>query len=875
MAECVTKFYVANIPDGCRPWDLATLLSSFGNLAGSYIARKRSKEGLKFGFVSFKGVKDWKELEGRLQGLNLGGFKLKINRAKFAKEKTQAEELHVPSDTTYHTSKNVRQAEEVQAPQFDAFTNIGRSYCSVLKNNGAPNQSSSNSAEQVKEVTVHNETSAFFDLQGRSVVDRTKDLDSLINLRVSLKEAGIDGFKLYYLGGFYLLLTFEDEVDATDFLLNTNLWRDWFSLLDLWSGQSLAYERIAWIKFHGVPLNLAENKVFDDMASLFGKVVKSSQLSPRDWDLSSNIVGILVDAGARVSGQVTLKWKSKSFRVWVMEELDDWVPDSLFEEVWPDKFAGISDEAHALDSSVGDSESRATEQSKSDLGMHEFGDSEASGKVVSIPVAGVNPSYASRDYTPNNEENTGFNSEDYSNVDPVGVNANSPLCGSFGPPFVSTGSGPRPNPRKIKLRPKRRGSKSAIKSPVSIDRPKKRPRSSSDDYDPFDLNRFLNLGTFKTKDTVDGSVQQEEKSDNNGTCKSGGSLDLNISIHSTILDADQANLADGDLRSANTDDGDGEGLSEHQIDDEVNATVAVGAVIGVHLDHFGSLVKDTIRNEGISGCHKANWVRDLRLRNSISAIALQESKQESVSESSLANFWGSGSFEFDFAGSVGLSGGLIWLWDPSVLKVNSVSKARFFLIISGTLVGSGDKLNLINIYAPQGSADKKQLWDDLSNYLAVSVDQWVLCADFNTVRPPLERKNSKFKPSCARYFNDFIFNHGLLEYPMQGRNFTCVRENGKKLSKIDRFLVNNDFFSKWPDACVRALSCLHSDHCPILLSVINSNFGARPFRVFSSWFGRSGFDEAVYAAVKDFQVSGPPDSVLSKKFCRIREFLKK
>ncbi|MFS7950856.1 hypothetical protein Hanom_Chr07g00588121 [Helianthus anomalus] len=239
-------------------------------------------------------------------------------------------------------------------------------------NNGAP----------VKEVAVHPETSAFFDLHGRSSIGRTKDLDSLINLRVFLMEAGISGFKLHYLGGFHLLLAFKDEIVAADFLLVTNLWRDWFSSLDLlvhsslfrltrlgldtilhdlWSGQSLAFERIAWIKFQGVPLHLAKKKVFDDVACLFGKVVKCSQFSSRDWDLSSNIVGILVDVGARVSGQVILKWKSKRFRVWVMEELDDWVPDSLLEEVWLERSVGDGEEVHVLDSSDGEMESRDTE----------------------------------------------------------------------------------------------------------------------------------------------------------------------------------------------------------------------------------------------------------------------------------------------------------------------------------------------------------------------------------------------------------------------------------------------------------------------------------------------------------------------------------
>ncbi|KAJ0503312.1 putative RNA recognition motif domain, nucleotide-binding alpha-beta plait domain superfamily [Helianthus annuus] len=266
MTMGVTKFFVDNIPDGCRPWDLATLLGKYGDLSGSYIARKRSKEASKFSFVSFKGVKDWRELEGLLQGLKFGGFKLKINRARFAKENDLVDEVQAPTVSSHARNKEVEGIKSNN--RFDAFASNGRSYSSVLLNNGGPKPSAADDESHVKEVNVHNETSAFFDLQGRAVVGRAKDLGSLINMRVNLRLGGVSGVKYYYLGGFYLLLAFEDEVDASDFLLNLNLWKDWFASLDMWSGQSLAYEGIAWLRVHGVPLHLAENKVFDEVAGL-------------------------------------------------------------------------------------------------------------------------------------------------------------------------------------------------------------------------------------------------------------------------------------------------------------------------------------------------------------------------------------------------------------------------------------------------------------------------------------------------------------------------------------------------------------------------------------------------------------------------------
>ncbi|KAL9996438.1 hypothetical protein Hdeb2414_s0020g00558691 [Helianthus debilis subsp. tardiflorus] len=201
-----------------------------------------------------------------------------------------------------------------------------------MKNLEVPVNSDIHGLGSDKVVDVHGETNAFFDLHGRAVVGRVNDFHCLINMKVNLNKAEISGFKLHYIGGLNMLISFEDDIDASVFVLNTSLWKEWFVSLDIWSGQSLAYARIAWLKFQGVPLQLAENRVFNDIAALFGKVVKGSSLSLDDWDLSSSYVGVLVDHGASIVGTATLKWKNKKFKVWIMEEQEIWVPDCMLEE---------------------------------------------------------------------------------------------------------------------------------------------------------------------------------------------------------------------------------------------------------------------------------------------------------------------------------------------------------------------------------------------------------------------------------------------------------------------------------------------------------------------------------------------------------------
>ncbi|XP_022007960.1 uncharacterized protein LOC110907261 [Helianthus annuus] len=238
----------------------------------------------------------------------------------------------------------------------------------------------------------------------------------------------------------------------------------------------------------------------------------------------------------------------------------------------------------------------------------------------------------------------------------------------------------------------------------------------------------------------------------------------------------------------------------------------------------------SINIRGIAGAAKASWVKDIRIFNKVSAIALQESKVGSVRISDLMGFWENRDFEFSSSATVGLPGGLIWIWDPKILRIDFVVQERSILILRGKLAGGGDRVNLVNVYAPQSTSAKSQLWMDISACINPLEGKWIIAGDFNAVRNPDERKNTSFKRVCAENFNSFIFENGLLE----------------------------------------VLPNRHSDHCLALLEIVDLKYGPRPFRVFHSWIGKPGFEEAV----EKFEPHEPPDVSLSAKFASIRARLK-
>ncbi|XP_022032258.1 uncharacterized protein LOC110933336 [Helianthus annuus] len=283
-----------------------------------------------------------------------------------------------------------------------------------------------------------------------------------------------------------------------------------------------------------------------------------------------------------------------------------------------------------------------------------------------------------------------------------------------------------------------------------------------------------------------------------------------------------------------------------------------------------------IRGLGEGGKNKAGWIKNLKRENGIDFIALQEIQFRDISGIEFEKFWGAGKFEMDHVPAAGRSGGVVSMWDPGILKVQDSFKHANFLLTRGTLKGSNQVINIVNVYAPHKVPQKKALWDDIGGggVMGSHPGWWVILGDFNAVRFKEERRNSIFNSKCASIFNDFIDENGLREYEMKGRKFTYLKDNDNKLSKIDRVLVCQDFFMKWPVACLRAMPRLFSDHCPLILTCSDKNFGPKPFRFFNSWLERKDFDEVVLKEISKFSGVGNPDEALFQKLKKIREALR-
>jgi len=103
---------------------------------------------------------------------------------------------------------------------------------------------------------------------------------------------------------------------------------------------------------------------------------------------------------------------------------------------------------------------------------------------------------------------------------------------------------------------------------------------------------------------------------------------------------------------------------------------------------------------GLGRAEKRKEVKNLVGEKGPSILCLQETKLEVCDEALCASLWGGTPHFFSYRPSVGASGGLLILWDASLVEVWSTESIEHAIIIHGQFVQSNDEFYLVNVYAP-------------------------------------------------------------------------------------------------------------------------------------------------------------------------------
>jgi exonuclease III len=176
---------------------------------------------------------------------------------------------------------------------------------------------------------------------------------------------------------------------------------------------------------------------------------------------------------------------------------------------------------------------------------------------------------------------------------------------------------------------------------------------------------------------------------------------------------------------------------------------------------------------GINSNQKWLALNDKIAKTACSIICLQETKREHFDHSYLRKFCPKRFDKFAFHPSVGASGGIIVIWNSSVVSGVVIASLPYAITIefSSTMTLT-EKWLLSNI---NGSC-AGELRDEFVNWmnsLIIDPDQcWILMGDFNFVRSVQNRNLPRGDMNDIFIFNEIISNVGLVEIPLKGRSFT-------------------------------------------------------------------------------------------------------
>lgn len=248
---------------------------------------------------------------------------------------------------------------------------------------------------------------------------------------------------------------------------------------------------------------------------------------------------------------------------------------------------------------------------------------------------------------------------------------------------------------------------------------------------------------------------------------------------------------------------------------------------------------------GIGGRDKKSCARSLVRKFNLDILGILETKLENIDDCTINSIWGRHSRDWFAVPSLGLSGGILCIWNTTSFCVSNCSVAMNgrILNIEGVLSRYNLECMVSLVYAPNDGLLKKEVWDYLVSFTNNISKPWCLAGDFNETLSPSDRKGSSKISSSMLSFKMCVDSCGLIELPLNGKKFTWSR--GNAASRIDRMFVTGDWLQHLPSSTLYGLPKNFSDHRPLHMLVDSTNWGPKPVRMMNCWWLNSEFVKMV------------------------------
>ncbi|KAK8647664.1 hypothetical protein V6N13_121393 [Hibiscus sabdariffa] len=301
--------FVENIPEAMVWKGLWHTFTRHGDVVDTYIARKRSKRGVRFGFVRFKSIVDAERAIERMNGFRFYGCRLMVKLAEF-EGKTGLRKKVIVKDSIQGERQNIEGRTIKKGNIRSLLRKDDKDEGGVFRENSAK-----------KRIVGHIEEEELMNLR-RSLVGTSATVCSVSSIQSRLSEWGLGEIKVQRLGGKIFLLTINDE-DL--FLMLEDLeWsylKEIFISVELWMDKIQSnISRATWLEITGVPLSCWNQITFARVAELWGSFEALGENGNHFFDCESVLVLITTTVKKKICEVVEVEVGDLIYTVRVEEK---------------------------------------------------------------------------------------------------------------------------------------------------------------------------------------------------------------------------------------------------------------------------------------------------------------------------------------------------------------------------------------------------------------------------------------------------------------------------------------------------------------------------------------------------------------------------
>ncbi|KAG8083895.1 hypothetical protein GUJ93_ZPchr0010g8169 [Zizania palustris] len=252
---------------------------------------------------------------------------------------------------------------------------------------------------------------------------------------------------------------------------------------------------------------------------------------------------------------------------------------------------------------------------------------------------------------------------------------------------------------------------------------------------------------------------------------------------------------------------------------------------------------------GLNSLDKCMSIRSILNNRAISIICFQETKRDHFDRSAYRRFAPMRFDQFVFYPSSSSTGGTFIGWVGSLFSGKLISLAAFQMMIEFTSKLNGHTWLLTSVYGPCQNPECSLFINWLLSFQILALSNWMFLGNFNLYRSASNRNKPGANVRDMALFNNTISSAGLLEIPLQDKNYTWsnMRSNSL-LVQLDWCFTSPNWSSVYPMTSFNALPRSITDHCPCLLQIGTSIPKASIFCFENFWYELPGFFDLVDAS---------------------------